>query len=146
MASMTDMNADKLNRLADKVWDTGIKWFFNYGALTSEEHKDIIAALRLAATMEEFGELHKKGWPTLWREYPSGKWFARPHIDIQVGPFPTPIEAMRAAIDAANPNHEHEYEWRRSNSTELLYNQTKKYVGCCACGACQYTDHLVPAS
>lgn len=85
--------AKELNDLVDLVEQRSAGW------IDDVNRSAIIAALRLAATLEEFGELD---YPTLWRRTGTGTWVA--YVNIAGSPStegPTPIEAMRAAIDYA---------------------------------------------
>lgn len=134
---MTD-KAKELNKLAD---------FFqkNSGLILSAENTNlIIDALRLAATLEDFGEIGADKAPTL-RKMPSG-WLASISAPAAHGNIEeTPIEAMRAAIDAAKPKHEHEW------APYVWYNMPKggNYQRRCYGEDCpvkvEIADRLVPA-
>jgi hypothetical protein len=134
------MNAEELTKLADR-YEGEARQYEREDAQHDPSRREIVewrataAALRLAATLEEFFAL-----PFCPEVVFLGNQF-RADCRNATAYGSTPIEAMRAAIDAAKPKpHEHEFgPW--------FYKEAiGQYVRACGnlCVA-EFADRLVPA-
>ena len=134
MANMTDRTPGQLDDLADYIATAP----GNQLGWLPHDRDDLVYALRLAATMEEFGEVRT---PILLK-LSDGRWEANFENSIPMSKGTTPIEAMRAAIDAAKPKHEHRWSPWSPDFPDQRFSYYARYCG--DCGGTECSDKLSP--